>query len=231
MNRKRTDPVEVAAPPRLRAGDHLTRDEFLDRWENEPTIKFAELIGGVVYMPSPLSLAEGEMLAMASTWIGTFSAYTPGARGSNNATTLIADDCAQPDVHLRILPDYGGETWNEGKLLGGPPELVVEVCASSAAYDLHAKYKLYQSAGVREYVAVLLYEQEIRWHRLGNNGYHRVAAGEDGLWKSKVFPGLWLDGAALLAGDLPRVLAALQRGIDSKEHADFVKKLARKKAK
>lgn len=229
MHRKRIDPVEILAVPGLRAGDHLTRDEFLDRWENEPTIKFAELIGGVVYMPSPLSADHGDMDNSANTWLGHFSAYTPGTQASTNATTLMEEDSPQPDVHLRILPEFGGATWNEGKLIGGPPELIVEICASSASYDLHTKYNLYESAGVQEYVAVLLHEKEIRWHRLGKNGYHRVAAGRDGLWKSKVFPGLWLDGAALLAGDLATVLAVLQRGIDSPEHAAFVKKLAKKK--
>ena len=134
-----------------------------------------------------------------------------------------------PSFH--IAPPYSGRIrkWNEGKLLGGAPELIVEICASSAAYDLHAKYDLYEEAGVQEYVTVLLYESEIRWHRLGRNGYQRVAAGRDGLWKSKVFPGLWLDGAALLSGDLAAVLAVQQRGNASPEHAAFVKKLAKRK--
>jgi Uma2 family endonuclease len=229
MNRKRTYPPETATTPKLHFGDNLSRAEFLQRWEDEPELKFAELIGGVVYMPSPLSREHGDMDYNVVNWLGQYSVNTPGVRGSSNATTLLADDSPQPDVHLRILPEYGGATWNEGKLIAGPPELVVEVCASSAAYDLHQKYDLYEAAGVQEYVAVLIHEQEIRWHRLGKKGYQRVAAAKDGLWKSKVFPGFWLDGAALLASDLPAVLAAQQRGIASPEHADFVRKLAKRK--
>ena len=221
----------IDTSPALATGDTLTRDEFLQRWDEAPGIKFAELIGGVVYMPSPLSRDHGRTDHHVSNWLGHYGASTPGIDGGNNATTLIGDDAPQPDVHLRILPEYGGATWLEGVYLAGPPELIVEICASSTSYDLHKKYDLYEEAGVQEYVAVLIHEKEIRWHRLGKKGYQRMAVGKDGLWKSKVFPGLWLDGASLLAGDLPKVLAALQRGLDSTEHVDFVKKLAKKKAK
>ena len=165
MNRKRTYPPEIGVIPRLRSGDNLSCEEFLQRWDEEPELKFAELIGGVVHMPSPLSSDHGRMEMDISGWLGNYLAATPGITGGNNCTTLIQEQSPQPDVHLRILPEYGGATWDVGKLIGGPPELVVEVCASSAAYDLHQKYDLYEEAGVQEYVAVLLYEQEIRWHR------------------------------------------------------------------
>jgi Uma2 family endonuclease len=229
MNRKRTYPPETATTPKLRFGDNLSRTEFLRRWEDEPGLKFAELIGGVVYMPSPLSLAHGHRESRVVAWLIAYMVATPGVDVASNCTTLLGEDSPQPDVHLRILPEYGGATWSEGKLIAGPPELVVEICASSAAYDLHQKYDLYEQAGVQEYVAVLIHEHEIRWHRLGKKGYQRVAAAKDGLWKSKVFPGLWLDGAALLSDDVPQVLASQQRGLASSEHADFVKKLAKRK--
>ncbi|HEX7377041.1 MAG TPA: hypothetical protein VF278_08010 [Pirellulales bacterium] len=37
--------IEQPVAP-LRAGDNLTRDEFLRRWQAAPSIKSAELIGG-----------------------------------------------------------------------------------------------------------------------------------------------------------------------------------------
>ena len=52
--------------------------------------------------------------------------------------------------------------------------------------------------------------------------HQEIAPAEDGLVKSKVFPGLWLDTAALLRGDLKGVLATLRRGLDSAEHRAFV---------
>jgi hypothetical protein len=47
----------------------------------------------------------------------------------------------------------------------------------------------------------------------------------EGIWKSRVFPGLWLDGPALLARDTVRLVATLQKGLATPEHAAFVRKL------
>ncbi|HEX7379856.1 MAG TPA: hypothetical protein VF278_22210, partial [Pirellulales bacterium] len=60
--------TEQRVPP-LRAGDELTREEFLRRWEADPTIKFAELIGGTVYMPSPVSAEHGGMDGHVGAWL------------------------------------------------------------------------------------------------------------------------------------------------------------------
>jgi Uma2 family endonuclease len=220
--------VEQKVVP-LAMGDKLTRDEFLRRWEAHPEIKRAELIREVVYMPSPLSIDHGDVEITVATWIGVYRAATPGCTASNNATTFLLEDSPQPDVHLRLLPECGGTSRvGEDGYLHGPPEFVVEVCKSSAAYDLHQKLNLYQEAGVREYLAVLLYEDEIRWHELAGDTY-RLLSADTGVWRSRVFPGLWLDGPALLRRDLPAVLAKLQEGLASAEHGAFVAELARRR--
>lgn len=217
--------TEQRVPP-LAAGDHLTRDEFLRRWRAQPDIKRAELIGGRVYMPSPVSGEHGIMDRWVSTWLGVYEAATPGVSGANNATSLILEDVPQPDLSLLILPEYGGTSRVEGLYFQGAVEFLAEVSASSASNDLHDKYDLYQSAGVQEYLVVLLFEEEIRWHELVDGCYHVLPPDADGLWRSRVFPGLWLDGKALLAGDLRRVLDRLQDGLRSAEHEEFVAQLA-----
>jgi Uma2 family endonuclease len=221
----------TAARP-LQMGDKLTRAEFLSIWEEHPEIKFAELIGGIVYMPSPLSRTHGVTDTRVSGWLWVYFVHTPGTETGSNATTLMEDDeTPQPDDYLRILPEYGGQSGNEGKYVSGSPELVVEICVSSASYDLNQKKDLYEQSGVREYVAVLMREQEIRWHRLTAKGFQLMAPVPDMVWKSRIFPGLWLDGRAVLANDDAQVLATLQQGLQSPEHEAFVKKLAKKKAK
>lgn len=219
-------------PPPLHPGDHLTRAEFLHIWEQHPEIKFAELIGGVVYMPSPLSRQHGTTDNLATTWLGVYHAHTPGTETGGNVTTMMqGDETPQPDDYLRILPEYGGRSRNEGIYVGGGAELLAEVCVSSASFDLHQKFDLYEREGVLEYLAILMREQEIRWHRLTTKGYKRLTPDAHGIWKSRVFPGLWLDGKAMLAGDAAKVLATLQKGLKSPEHAAFVKKLAKRKKK
>lgn len=221
----------ITPVPPLRAGDQLTRAEFLRRWESHPSIKLAELIGGTVYMPSPVSVEHGGTDGDVGAWLSVYHAFTPGTASERNTTSFMLDDTPQPDLNLRLLPEYGGRSWVEEHYLHGVPELVAEVCASSASYDLHQKYDLYQSAGIPEYLAVVLFEQEIRWHVLVDGRYQLLSPDADGLHRSPTFPGLWLDGQALLAGDLRRVLDRLQGGLNSADHVQFVAQLTAKASK
>jgi Uma2 family endonuclease len=220
--------VEQCVAP-LQAGDKLTRAEFLRRWEADPTIKKAELLRGMVYMPSPVSVTHGVRDGNIGGWLQVYSAFTPGTESGHNITSFLLDETPQPDVNLRILREYGGASWEEGKFLHGIPELLAEVSASSASYDLHVKLEIYEEAQVPEYLVVLLHEREIRWHVLVAGKYELWQPGADGVWRSRVFPGLWLDGAALLAGNMLQVLSKLQEGCNSPEHRTFVEELARPK--
>jgi len=218
----------VKQVPPLKAGDVLTRDEFLRLWDAHPEIKKAELIGGIVYMPSPVGFDHGDYDNRNATWLGTYAAFTPGTRASSNATALMGEDAPQPDEHLRLLAEAGGRTGVVDKLLTGPPELASEIVHTSAAYDLHQKRDLYEASGVFEYVAILLHEQEIRWHLLQDGKYQLLEPSPGGVWKSVTFPGLWLHGPAMLAEDMAKVLATLRRGLRSAEHAKFVEQLRKK---
>lgn len=218
--------IEQRVPP-LRAGDQLTREDFLRRWEADPRIKRAELIEGTVYMPSPVSAEHGGADGHLGAWLGVYHAYTPGTASERNTTSCIIGDTPQPDLNLRLLPDCGGGSWvGEDGYLHGVPELLAEVCVTTASYDLNQKYRLYQSAGVPEYLAVVTFEQEIRWHVLIGGRYELLPPDADGLWRSRVFPGLWLDGQALLSGNVRQVLDRLQEGLRSPEHERFVAELA-----
>jgi Uma2 family endonuclease len=221
--------VEETIPP-LAEGQRLTRDEFLRRWEAMPQLKRAELLGGVVRMPSPLSLPHGDADVLVALWLSHYSMATPGCKPSHNATWLMsAVDAPQPDLSLRVLPEFGGQSRVEDQFGAGAPELVVEISLSSADRDLGKKFVVYQSAGVEEYLTILLQERGVRWHRLVAGSYQEISAAEDGFLKSAVFPGLWLDAKALLAEDGPRILDVLARGLRSPEHVAFVERLARQK--
>ena len=221
--------VEKRVPP-LVAGDYLSTDEFLRRWEAMPSIWRAELINGVVYMPSPLSRGHGVTDRKVSTWLGVYEASTPGCEGSANDTWLMGGrNVPQPDNSLWILPEFGGRSGMKGKYAAGGPEFLAETCVSSAAYDLNQKLHVYEKAGVQEYLAVLMQEQEVRWHRLVDGSFQVVPPSADGIYRSEVFPGLWLDAAALLSGDLAQVLAALQNGLNSQEHRAFVQRLQKRR--
>jgi hypothetical protein len=221
--------IDERAIQPLRAGQRLTVEEFLRRWEAMPELKFAELIDGVVYMPSPQTSDHGRAEIRVDTWLGTYVANTPGCDGGTQSTWLMLQSAPQPDSYLWVRPEYGGQSATQGKYHTGAPELAAEICFTSAAYDLGVKKALYQRAGVREYVAILMEEEEIRWHRLVKGAYQLCRPTSKGVFRSRVFPVLWLDGPALWKYDVARLLQTLGRGLRSAEHAAFVKKLAARK--
>jgi len=215
--------------PPLVAGDYLTQQEFLRRYEGMPRLHKAELIGGIVYMPSPVSVEHGETDHLIAGWMSVYVARTPGCRSGSNTTWMMLGDAPQPDDHLRILAECGGQSRVQGKFGHGAPELLAEIALSGTSYDLHQKLDLYQAAGVLEYLVVLLAEREVRWLRRGAETYEPLLADERGIVRSVAFPGLWLDTAALLRGDVALVLTTLGQGVESPEHAEFVESLARRR--
>jgi Uma2 family endonuclease len=194
-----------------------------------PQVKFAELIDGVVYMPSPVTGKHGRAESRIVTWLGTYVASTPACDTGSQSTWLMLASAPQPDSYLWIRPEYGGQSRMEGEHHAGAPELAAEICSSSAAYDLGVKKGLNQSARVREYVAVLVQEQEVRWHRLVAGTYQLCRPTSKGVFRSRLFPGLWLDAPALWNYDMAGLLETLKGGLQSEEHAAFVKKLAARK--
>jgi Uma2 family endonuclease len=192
-------------------------------------LKLAELIGGIVYMPSPLGLDHGKHDGHMVTWTGTYAAATPGCQIACNATWMMLGDAPQPDATLYLLPEFGGQSRVLGRYGSGAPELAAEICLSRTSCDLHQKLELYQKAGVKEYLTFLAEEQELRWHRLVRHKYRVVPVPEDGVLRSTVFPGLWLNVSAFLNEDLSQVLATLHQGIGSSEHRQFVERLARRR--
>jgi Uma2 family endonuclease len=217
-----------AVPPPLTAGDRLTRPEFERIYQAHPEIKKAELIEGIVYMPTPVHFAQhGLPHSDVMTWLGVYRATTPGVLVGDNVTVrLDYENVVQPDAIVRLDPEYGGRSRvSKDDYLEGPPELIVEIAASSAAYDLHDKRRVYARNGVQEYLAAQMYEQKADWFVLREGVYETLRPDVGRVLRSEIFPGLWLNPAALFNGDLVALLAVLQQGLASPEHAAFVERL------
>ena len=222
-------PEHEVPPPPLQSGDRLTRDEFERRYEATPEGFKAELIEGVVHMPSTVSYNHhGKPHALLSAWLVHYVAETPGVDAGCDATVrLDGDNEPQPDACLRILPTHGGRCRTGPKdYLEGAPEFIAEVAASSASVDLNDKLNAYRRNGVREYVVLRTFDRALDWFVLRFDRYERLAADASGILCSATFPGLWLEPAALISGDAARVLEIARRGAESSEHAAFVAHLA-----
>ncbi|WP_410175089.1 Uma2 family endonuclease [Nodularia spumigena] len=213
--------------PPLENGDKLTRHEFERRYHAMPNLKKAELIEGVVYVASPVRAKQhGKPHARIMTWLGTYEAATPGLEALDNTTVLLdTDNEPQPDALLRI--EIGGQSRiNKDDYVEGAPELIVEIAASSASYDLHEKLKVYRRNQVQEYLIWRVYDHQFDWFRLQQGEYIQLQPNADNIIFSQIFPGLWLDKTALLGGDLGKVLTIVQQGLASPEHEDFISRLS-----
>ena len=221
----------VSRRPPLEAGDHLDQATFHERYEAMPAGFRAELIGGMVFVPSPLHWEHGEFHALVMGWLTTYWIATPGTRVGDNATAILGDFSEpQPDAALIIDPACGGQTGLSDGYATGPPELIVEVASSSESIDLHAKRRDYEQAGVLEYVVVLLRQRAVRWFALQEGVYQEVEAGESGIFTSTIFPGLWLQAPALLRLDGQQVMDTLRQGLETSEHAAFVRQLQERRS-
>jgi Uma2 family endonuclease len=199
------------APP-LESGDHLTRAEFHRRYCARPDIKKAELVEGVVYVASPVRMSShGKPHGILVTWLGTYAAKHTNVEMADNTTVYMdSDNEVQPDAFLFSTAGASARV-TEDDYVEGAPELVVEVAASSASYDLFEKMRVYRRNGVQEYIVWQTLENRLDWFRLGDGEYVAVAPDERGTIESTVFPGLRLNVIALLAGDSAAALAALER--------------------
>lgn len=248
-SKKKPAPAARTAVPPLENGARLSAKEFLRRYEAMPEVRKAELIDGIVYLDTlPVADPRGDYLPMASPvrieqhgepdgllqgWLCVYAAATPGVRHATNATAKLAPrQVPQPDGLLRLLPGVGGQAFVDGDgYLRGAPELAVEVAASTVSKDLHQKKRAYRRFGVREYLVWRVEDATVDWWTRADAAaasaphFTPLVPDADGRRRSRVFPGLWLDANALLAGDGARLLAASHAGLASPEHAAFAAEL------
>lgn len=210
----------------LHSGDRMSREEFHRLYEKTPDGFKAELVGGIVYVASPLKRRHGTNHLNVKGLFFVYQCATPGVEGGDNTTILLGDEGEpQPDLFLRVLPEYGGQSRTTADdYVEGAPELVAEVAHSSRSIDLNAKREDYARYGVLEYLVVNLADRRLHWLDLRTG--QDLPPGPDGVVRVRCFPGLWVHAEALLAKDYGRLMATLQQGLATPEHAEFVRRLA-----
>lgn len=221
----------IRAYPPLVEGQRLDQPTFHERYDAMPPGTWAELLDGVVYMSSPAGFVHGRAQVPPVVWLSYYAENTPGVEVLDNAS-LIVDPRSepQPDLQLRILPDSGGRTRVAGRFVVGVPELIVEVSHSSRSKDLGPKLKEYERIAVLEYIVLAIEPDEVIWHVLEEGRLSPIATDPDGLHRSRVFPGLWLDPQALIRLDTRRLRQVVDLGLATPEHAAFVARLAAARA-
>jgi Uma2 family endonuclease len=228
-----TAPIPLAsrsAAVELQNGDSMSRKEFHRLYERTPDGFKAELIGGIVYVASPLTRNHGKSHLLLSCVMGAYAGATPGVEASDNTTVILGDEGEpQPDLYLRVLPEFGGQsTTSSDGYVRGAPEFIIEVAVSSRAIDLHAKKRDFARYGVREYFVHCVKESQLRWFDLAAE--KELQPDSAGVYRIGVFPGLWINGPGLLAHDYAALMATLNAGLVTDEHAALVEGLAQQAA-
>ncbi|MCY7408535.1 MAG: Uma2 family endonuclease [Alkalinema sp. CAN_BIN05] len=204
----------VRIPP-LENGDRLSRDEFEKRYAEWPDSR-AELIEGIVYMAAALRFrSHGKPHSQLNGWLLVYQALMPGTElGDAPSVRLDLGNEPQPDLVLIWDADRGGQTRiTEDDYIEGAPEFIAEISASTVSIDLGAKKIAYERNGVQEYLVWRVLDQEIDWFWLEDDRYSLLQADSDGITRSRIFPGLWLDRSALLRGEMNRVLEVVRKGV------------------
>ncbi len=193
----------------LENGATLTREEFERRYEASPEIKKAELIDGVVYVPSPVSTNHSGPHFRLTAWLAAYVEQHPETEGHDNVTLVLpGPNEPQPDLVLRRLSGPSRE--NDNFYLEGRPELVIEIAASSASLDMNTKLRMYERADIPEYLVWRTLDEALDWFILEGGQYRSLQPDADGVLESHVFPGLRLSVDIVLDGTLGELLAMVR---------------------
>ncbi len=216
--------------PPLENGDRLTRAEFERRYQAMPKKVKAELIEGVVYMASPVRITHhAKPHSRIMGWLFNYCVATEMVDFADNATVrLDFDNEPQPDAVLYIKEEFGGNSYiSADDYMEGSPELIVEIASSTASYDTTEKKTIYRRNGVQEYIIWRVDDGKIDWFVWENGDYIELRMDKDGVIESRLFGGLHLNIKAMLKDDLAKVMSDLQKGLKSKKHKDFLKKMVK----
>jgi Uma2 family endonuclease len=207
----------------------MKQAEFHRRYELCDEDEKWELVGGIVYMASPLRRAHSRYDGEIGFALELYARSTPGVEVMHNATAILGEESEpQPDLGMCILPEYGGQSRvNADGYYEGPPELLVEVAYSTRALAMHAKRNDYLQAGVIEYLVLCVEEQEVHCFHFPSG--RPIRADRQGVARSRIFPGLWFDLPAILHLDSARMREIVEHGLASAAHTTFVRRLKRRR--
>ena len=170
-------------------------EEFM-AWADEDT--HAEWVDGEVIFMSPLSTDHQEigrfLLRALSEWVEFHGLGDIRYEGFLMKLETRPSG-REPDI-LFVANENRGRLRNT--YLDGPADLVVEIVSpESVERDRVDKFHEYQAGGVREYWLIDPQQRRAQWYQRGEDGLYRLAATEDGVYHSRVLPGLWLREAWL----------------------------------
>jgi Uma2 family endonuclease len=171
----------------------------------------ADLIDGVIYMPSPDNLQAARLFS----WLFRLLSEFVEARDLGEVYPLRVafrlDDGAAPEPDIGFLSKRNlGRAYRN--YIEGPPDLAIEIVSpESAQRDYVSKRQLYEKHGVPEYWILDEALKKVLLLRLEATGHYREVQVRKGILRSRVISGFWLKEEWLWQQPRPAVLSAAKK--------------------
>lgn len=195
-----------AAPAEQRL--RMSYEEYRE-WADEDT--HAEWVDGevIVFMPAKPrhSRLIGFLVALLSNYLEFFS-LGQVMPASIEMKTSPTSNAREPDI--LVLTQENLHRVAESKI-EGPADLIVEVVSDeSVKHDYETKYAEYEAAGVREYWILdpRPGNERAEFYQLDEQGRYRRILAQDGIYRSAVLRGFWLNEEWLWPDEKPDSLLA-----------------------
>lgn len=188
--------------PRLK----MSYEEFLE-WCDEDT--WAEWVDGEVIVLSPASDRHQDLADFLVSVLRVYAEARDLGVIRSAPFLMKLERGREPDVlfvareHLdRLKENY----------LDGPADLVIEIVSpDSVERDRGSKFVEYEAAGVKEYWLIDPLRERAEFYQLDQEGFYRpVPPDGEGVYRSQVVPGFWLQVEWLWQAPLPKVLDVLR---------------------
>jgi Uma2 family endonuclease len=177
----------------------MTEEEF-ERWALAERVR-AEWVEGEVVLMSPVSYEHTDIFEWMLSLMKFFAAkHKLGEVHGSEYMSRLKGRRRLPDIFFAATGREGLFTRN---YFDGAPDLIVEIVSrDSQNRDRRDKYLEYQSNGVREYWIIDPLSQSTEFYELRDGKYVAIPE-ENGILRSKVFTGFWLQVEWLWKRPLP----------------------------
>jgi Uma2 family endonuclease len=180
----------VESPQRLK----MSYEEYL-AWANEDT--HAEWVNGEVIVFMPAKDPHQSLLVFLTEVIGLFvRIFDLGRLWMAPFELKLHPDGPSREPDLMFLAKSHLDRLTTDRIVG-PPDLIIEVASDDSVHrDRVDKFDEYEAGGVPEYWIIdnrPQQRQRAQFYQLGSDGQYRLIPVEaDGIYRSAVLPGFWL---------------------------------------
>lgn len=163
----------------------------------------------------------GELASSVSYWLCQYRRSTPCVE-SLGRVSIFLDPTTEIETTAAMWLTPGADDRPRWQRCEGVPELLVEVTATVHNKVFRRRLRVYEQSEIHELLVVTGDPRDTALYARENGRFARVSPADDGSYRSRVFPGLWLDPSALFSDEWNEMAACLDRGMATEEHAAFV---------